>query len=114
MAMEKREGVPYEEAKKRVWLKDSRGLIVADRPEGGISEHKLPFAHQHEPMADLGEIVKKLKPTVLIGAAVRIRRARFDLLVGVVFVANNLVLQHCEIMIAVHSGGPWRVHPRDY
>ena len=72
MAMEKREGVPYEEAKKRVWLKDSRGLIVADRPEGGISDHKLPFAHQHEPMADLGEIVKKLKPTVLIGAAVRI------------------------------------------
>jgi len=69
MAMEKREGIPYKEAIKRVWLKDSRGLIVKDRPSGGISEHKAPFAHEHEPMADLDEIVKELKPTVLIGAA---------------------------------------------
>jgi len=69
MAMNKREGVPLEEAKKHVWLKDSRGLIVKDRPAGGINEHKAPFAHEHEPMAELGEIVKKLRPTVLIGAA---------------------------------------------
>ena len=69
MAMEKREGIPYKEAVKRVWLKDSRGLIVKNRPEGGISDHKAPFAQEHEPMKDLGEIVKKLKPTVLIGAA---------------------------------------------
>merc|ERR1712098_721051 len=68
-AMYKREGVPLEEARKRVWLKDSRGLIVKNRPEGGISVHKEPFAHEHETMTDLGEIVKKLKPTVLIGAA---------------------------------------------
>merc|ERR1712071_356758 len=33
------------------------------------STHKAPFAHEHEPMTDLGEIVKELKPTVLIGAA---------------------------------------------
>jgi len=69
MAMEKREGIPYSEAKKHVWLKDSRGLIVANRPSGGISDHKAPFAHEHEPMEHLADIVKKLKPTVLIGAA---------------------------------------------
>jgi len=69
MAVEKMEGIPYEEAIKKMWLKDSRGLIVKDRPEGGISEHKAPFAHEHAPMAELGEIVKELKPTVLIGAA---------------------------------------------
>merc|ERR1719300_988430 len=69
MAMEKREGVPYKEALKKIWLKDSRGLIVKDRPDGGISHHKAPFAHEHEPMKELGDIVKKLKPTVLIGAA---------------------------------------------
>ena len=69
MAVEKREGIPYNEALKRIWLKDSRGLVVKDRPSGGISEHKAPFAHEHEPMTELGDIVKTLKPTVLIGAA---------------------------------------------
>merc|ERR1719500_517121 len=69
MAVEKMEGIPYEEAIKKMWLKDSRGLIVKDRPEGGISEHKAPFAHEHAPMKELGEIVKEIKPTCLIGAA---------------------------------------------
>merc|ERR1711872_1212339 len=69
MAMEKLEGVPREEALRHIWLKDSRGLIVKDRPEGGISAHKADFAHPHEPMKELGDIVKELKPTVLIGAA---------------------------------------------
>ena len=55
MAMEKREGVPYKEALKKIWLKDSRGLIVKDRPDGGISHHKAPFAHEHEPMKVMSE-----------------------------------------------------------
>jgi len=69
MAMEKREGIPYEEAKKHIWLKDSRGLIVKGRPSGGISDHKAPFAHEHGSMTELADIVRELKPTVLIGAA---------------------------------------------
>merc|ERR550519_182711 len=69
MAMEKREEIPYEEAIEKVWLKDSRGLIVKDRPQGGISDHKAPFAHEHAEINELGDIVKELKPTVLIGAA---------------------------------------------
>merc|ERR1719328_650964 len=69
MAMEKREGIAYREALKRIWLKDSRGLVVKDRPSGGISDHKAPFAHEHEPMSELEDIVRTLKPTVLIGAA---------------------------------------------
>ena len=64
--MEKREGIPYSEAIKKVWLKDSRGLIVKGRPEGGISEHKAPFAHEHAPMKDLAEIVRDLRPTCLV------------------------------------------------
>ena len=67
MAMEKREGLAFEEALKRIWLKDSRGLIVKGRSSGGISEHKAPFAHEHAEMAELGDIVKEIKPTVLIG-----------------------------------------------
>merc|ERR1712077_170080 len=69
MAMEKREGIPFEEGLKKIWLKDSRGLIVAGRSSGGISEHKAPFAHPHEEMKELGDIVKTIKPTCLIGAA---------------------------------------------
>jgi len=69
MALEKMEGIPFEEAIKKVWLKDSKGLVVKDRPLGGITDHKAPFAHQHVAMSDLGEIVRELKPTALIGAA---------------------------------------------
>eukprot|EP00094_Tigriopus_californicus_P002282 TCALIF_02203-PA protein Name:"Similar to ME1 NADP-dependent malic enzyme (Anas platyrhynchos)" AED:0.12 eAED:0.12 QI:0/0.75/0.6/0.8/0.5/0.4/5/79/652 len=68
-AMEKREGIPEAEARKQIWMKDSKGLIVKDRPEGGISQHKAPFAHEHEPMKELEDIVKELKPSCLIGAA---------------------------------------------
>ena len=68
-AMEKREGITQEEARKKIWMKDSRGLIVKNRPEGGINEHKAPFAHEHVPLKDLGKIVNDLKPSVLIGAA---------------------------------------------
>lgn len=68
MAMEK-EGLSKEEASKRVWLVDSKGLIVKDRPKGGINEHKMHFAHQHEPVDTLAEAVDQIKPTILIGAA---------------------------------------------
>ena len=57
------------EAVKRIWMKDSKGLIVKNRPEGGISEHKAPFAQDHEPMQDLAIMVKTIRPTCLIGAA---------------------------------------------
>merc|ERR1719474_2581810 len=69
MAMEKNEGIPQEEGRKKIWLKDSRGLVVEGRAKGGITEHKAPFAHPHAPMEELNEIVKELKPSVLIGAA---------------------------------------------
>jgi hypothetical protein len=47
MAMEKLEGIPRDVALKKIWLRDSKGLIVKDRPTGGISHHKADFAHEH-------------------------------------------------------------------
>nr|XP_056712216.1 NADP-dependent malic enzyme isoform X2 [Euleptes europaea] len=66
MAMEK-EGTPKEEAIKKIWLVDSKGLIVKGR--ASLTSEKQRFAHQHEEMKNLEDIVRKLKPTVLIGVA---------------------------------------------
>ncbi|GLV41123.1 Malic enzyme [Carabus blaptoides fortunei] len=68
MAMMK-EGTSEEDAKARVWMVDSKGLIVKDRPEGGISHHKARFARSQSPVKALREVVKLAKPTILIGAA---------------------------------------------
>lgn len=64
-----REGICEDEARKRVWLVDSKGLIVKDRPKGGITHHKSKFAHAHSPVDTLADAVNILKPTVIIGAA---------------------------------------------
>lgn len=68
MAM-KKEGVSEEQAKSKIWMVDSKGLIVKNRPSGGITEHKLRFARDDQPIDTLLEVVKTAKPTVLIGAA---------------------------------------------
>ncbi|XP_055678229.1 NADP-dependent malic enzyme isoform X1 [Lutzomyia longipalpis] len=68
MAMEA-EGTSHEEAKKRIWLVDSRGLIVKDRPKGGVTGEKIHFAQDHAPIDSLAEVVSTVKPTILIGAA---------------------------------------------
>ncbi|KAH8358883.1 hypothetical protein KR093_003188, partial [Drosophila rubida] len=68
MAM-KAEGLSEEEAKARIWMVDSRGVIVRDRPKGGLTEHKLHFAQVHDPIDTLKEAVLKVRPNVLIGAA---------------------------------------------
>jgi len=61
----KEEGVPTEEARKRCWFVDSRGLLVAGRDN--IAVHKEPYAHEHEYIADFAEAVKTLKPTAILG-----------------------------------------------
>ena len=43
------QGLPEAEARKRCWLFDSQGLVVAGR--GELAEHKRPYAHAHAPAA---------------------------------------------------------------
>ncbi|CAO2634113.1 NADP-dependent malic enzyme [Lemmus lemmus] len=66
MAMEK-EGLSKEKAIKKIWLVDSKGLIVKGR--ASLTEEKEVFAHEHEEMKSLEAIVQKIKPTALIGVA---------------------------------------------
>ncbi|XP_075603715.1 NADP-dependent malic enzyme [Balearica regulorum gibbericeps] len=66
MAMEK-EGVPKDAAIKRIWMVDSKGLIVKGR--ASLTSEKQRFAHEHGEMKNLEDIVKDIKPSVLIGVA---------------------------------------------
>eukprot|EP00753_Platysulcus_tardus_P016370 PLAT5644.1.p1 GENE.PLAT5644.1~~PLAT5644.1.p1 ORF type:complete len:529 (-),score=252.37 PLAT5644.1:181-1767(-) len=65
-AME-REGMPLADAMARLWLIDSKGLVTAGRER--LEDRKLPFAHEHEPLTDLADIVRAIKPTVLVGVS---------------------------------------------
>ncbi len=61
------DGLSEEEARKRCWFMDSKGLVVHSRDD--LAEHKLRFAHSGEFIPDLLSAVRKLKPTALIGVA---------------------------------------------
>jgi malate dehydrogenase (oxaloacetate-decarboxylating)(NADP+) len=61
------EGLSAAEARRRTWLVDSRGLVVKNRD--GLSEHKLPYAHEHAPIGDFPVAIRELKPTAIIGVA---------------------------------------------
>ena len=63
----KAEGVAEAEARKRCWLFDSRGLVVKSRSD--LAHHKVPYAHDHYPVATLLDAVKAVKPTAIIGVA---------------------------------------------
>ncbi|KAJ6932570.1 hypothetical protein NC651_008108 [Populus alba x Populus x berolinensis] len=60
--------MPMEEARKKIWLVDSKGLIVSSRKES-LQHFKKPWAHEHEPIKTLLDAVNDIKPTVLIGTS---------------------------------------------
>jgi malate dehydrogenase (oxaloacetate-decarboxylating)(NADP+) len=60
-------GLSYEEAKKRCWLFNSGGLVIASRTD--LDDYKAVFAHEHEPINDFLTAIKALKPTAIIGAS---------------------------------------------
>lgn len=62
-------GCTREEARKQIWLVDSRGLIVKNRSTGGIQEHKQHYAHEHAETPTLKGAIAALKPTMLLGVS---------------------------------------------
>ncbi|XP_044145852.1 NADP-dependent malic enzyme [Bufo gargarizans] len=66
MAMEK-EGTTRDEALKKIWMVDSKGLIVKGR--SSLTHEKERFAQAHAEMKNLEDAVKQIKPTALIGVA---------------------------------------------
>ncbi|XP_019749980.1 NADP-dependent malic enzyme, mitochondrial-like [Hippocampus comes] len=66
MAMAK-EGLSRKEAAKRIWMVDSKGLIVKGRSH--LNHEKEEFAHEHPHLKTLEEAVHTIKPTAIIGVA---------------------------------------------
>jgi malate dehydrogenase (oxaloacetate-decarboxylating)(NADP+) len=61
------QGMSEAEARLRIWLVDSRGLVVKSRTN--LSEHKLRYAHEHAPIGDFLTAIRTFKPTAIIGVA---------------------------------------------
>ena len=61
------QGLPEAEARKRCWLVDSKGLVVASRTD--LTDHKRKYAHAHAPVADFASAVNALKPQAIVGVA---------------------------------------------
>ncbi|TVU21446.1 hypothetical protein EJB05_31079, partial [Eragrostis curvula] len=68
LEISKQTKAPIEECRKRVWLVDSKGLIVNSRKDS-LQSFKKPWAHDHEPLTTLLDAVQSIKPTVLIGTS---------------------------------------------
>lgn len=68
LEMSKQAKAPVEQTRKKIWLVDSKGLIVKSRQES-LQHFKKPWAHDHEPVKELLDAVKAIKPTVLIGTS---------------------------------------------
>ncbi|CAN1822198.1 NADP-dependent malic enzyme [Linum perenne] len=68
LEMSQRTSTSLEECRKRIYLVDSKGLIVKSRLES-LQHFKKPWAHDHEPVKNLLDAVHAIKPTVLIGAS---------------------------------------------
>lgn len=68
LEMSNKTNAPVEEMRKKIWLVDSKGLVVSSRKQS-LQSFKQPWAHEFEPVATLLEAVQALRPTVLIGTS---------------------------------------------
>jgi len=63
----KAEGMPEEEARRKCWYVDSKGLVVKSRTD--LVSHKLPYAHDHASVVDFLAVVESIRPTAIIGVS---------------------------------------------
>jgi len=61
------EGASEADARARIWLVDSKGLVVKGRAK--LNAEKQRYAHPHAEVGDFLSAVKALKPTAIIGVA---------------------------------------------
>ncbi|NJD32823.1 MAG: NAD-dependent malic enzyme [Gammaproteobacteria bacterium] len=61
------DGLSPEAARRRCWMFDPGGLLVASRTD--LPVHATHFAHEHAPVADFIGSVRAVRPTAIIGAS---------------------------------------------
>jgi malate dehydrogenase (oxaloacetate-decarboxylating)(NADP+) len=66
MGMMEAGGLSLEQARGRIWMLDSKGLVTRDRI-ATLAEHKRDFARDEPPLTGLTEVIGRVQPTVLIG-----------------------------------------------
>ena len=59
------QGIPEQQARKQCWFIDSTGLLESTRTN--LSDHKIPYAHEHPPLDNFLDAVKTLQPTAILG-----------------------------------------------
>ncbi|KIJ58250.1 hypothetical protein HYDPIDRAFT_61960, partial [Hydnomerulius pinastri MD-312] len=108
-------GLSVEEARSRIWLVDSKGLIYRGRE--GVAEYKQSFARQDytgPPMTDLLDIIRYVKPTALLGLSTIkgafteavIRRMASQTPRPIIFPLSNPVqLSECTFAEALRASG---------
>lgn len=72
------DGVPLDQARKRCWLVDSKGLVVASRQD--ITEAKKTFAHNADHVGTLAEAARVTKATALVGTSTMPRSFTFQVI----------------------------------
>lgn len=60
-------GLSQEQAIRRCWFMDSKGLVCSSRSD--LAAHKVKFAHEHEFITDFTAAISALKPTAIIGVS---------------------------------------------
>lgn len=81
------EGVPIDEAYSRIFMVDIDGLLTKTRKVGSLDGHKVNYAKDIEPMADLEQIVSTIKPSVSLTFVLHIK----FLLIRIFFFAQVLI-----------------------
>ncbi|OQS05605.1 NADP-dependent malic enzyme [Thraustotheca clavata] len=76
-----------EDARKQIYLVDSKGLVIAERKEG-LQHHKLNYAHDVPAASTLIETIERVQPSVLI---------------GVCTIAKTFNQQVCELMASINE-----------
>ncbi len=68
VAMMEQDGLSLEQARRRIWMVDSKGLVTRDRLDS-LAEHKRDYAQPLLSSGNLREIVAEVRPTILIGVS---------------------------------------------